>query len=195
MYGLRVLTRRCLLQTGLLGGVALALPPLGSAATPPDQDLAYLRLLIGVELLAGDFYSRALAAGKLDAASSALVRQMRSDERAHYDGLAALFTSLGQVPATAADIDFAYPRGATASRTSILHLAQKLESLALGAYLGAVQNLQTPDIRLPVGQIAANEAQHASAVAHALGAPPIGRAFAPALQIDAVSSALDLYES
>ena len=194
MYGWRVLTRRRFLHTGLVGGALLAVPPLAHAGAP-DSDLAYLRLLIGVELLTGDFYDRALAGGKLDPAASALAKQMRADERAHYDGLATLVTRLGQTPATAGDIDFTYPAGATASQGAILRLAQKLEALALGAYLGAVANVQTPQLRLPIGQIAANEAQHASALAHAVGAKPIGRAFAPSLQIDAVSAALDSYES
>jgi hypothetical protein len=189
----RVLTRRRLLQTGLLGGAMLAVPPLAHAAAP-DADVAYLRLLIGVELLTIDFYGRALATGKLDGTTGALVKQMRGDERAHYTGLATAFAGLGQVPATDADIDFIYPAGATASRAAILRLAQKLETLALAAYLGAVENVQTPSLRLPIGQIAANEAQHAGALAHVLGAPPIGHAFAPALQIDTVSAALDTYE-
>lgn len=189
-----MLTRRRLLQTGLVGGAVLAVPPLAHAAAP-DADLAYLRLLIGVELLTIDFYGRALATRKLDPTGGALMRQMHADERAHYNGLSAAVTGLGQTPATAGDIDFAYPAGATASRGAILKLAQKLEWLALGAYLGAVQNVQAPDLRLPIGQIAANEAQHGGALAHALGAPPIGRAFAPALQIDAVSAVLGRYES
>jgi len=183
-----VLTRRRLLHSGLVGGVVLAAPPLARAATP-DSDLAYLRLLIGVELLTADAYDTALAGGKLDAAASRLLRQARADERAHYAGLAVEVTSLGQVPATSDDIDFTYPAGSFASQTAILKLASRLEALALGAYLGAVQNVQTAQLRLPIGQIAANEAQHASAIARALGAQPIGRAFAPALQIDAVSAA------
>jgi rubrerythrin len=168
--------------------------PAAQAATP-DSDLAYLRLLIGVELLTADFYGRALASGKLDPPGTRLAKRIRADDRAHYRGLAALVTGLGQVPATAGDIDFTYPADALASRTSVLQLAQRLETLALGAYLGAVENVQTQQLRLPIGQIAANEAQHACAVAHRLGGHMIGPAFAPSLEIDAVSAALDGYES
>ena len=50
-------------------------------------------------------------------------------------------------------------------------------------------------MRLPIGQIAANEAQHASALAALGGRPAIGKAFAPALPIGAVSDALDEFES
>ena len=77
----------------------------------------------------------------------------------------------------------------------MLKLATSLETLTLGAYLGAVENIQTAQLRLPIGQIAANEAQHVSALADAAGKPIIGRPFAASLQIDAVSAALDAYES
>ena len=120
---------------------------------------------------------------------------MLADEHAHYQGLATLMTGAGQVPATSDDINFAYPKGSFDSEASIMKVADTLENLTLGAYLGAVQNVQTPQLRLPIGQIAANEAQHVSALAVSAGRPPIGRAFAPSLQIGAVSAALDAYES
>jgi hypothetical protein len=177
------------------GSAAAALTGAARAATPPDGDLSYLRLLIGAELLAADFQTKALASGKLSAASTATVKRMLADEKAHYTGLANLMAQSGQTPATADDIDFAYPKGSFDSEASILKLARRLEDVALGAYLGAVENVQTPQLRLAIGQIAANEAQHVSALAVASGKPVIGRAFGPALPIAAVSAALDVYES
>jgi len=115
---------------------------------------------------------------------------MRADDGAHYRGLANLMAQSGQTAATADDVDFSYPKG-----TPALELGWQLKQLSLGAYLGAVQWLQTPALRLPVGQIAANEAQHLSAFAHLLGKPLIGNAFATALPISTVSDALDRYES
>jgi rubrerythrin len=188
-----VLTRRALVRSSLAGG-ALLLAPLSARAASPDSDLAHLRLLIGVELLLGDFYDQALH-GSLDKPTAGLATHLRADEHAHYNGLATLLTGLGQVPATADDIDFTYPAGTFASQGAILKQASKLEAIALGAYLGAVENVQTPSLRLPIGQIAANEAQHASALAHAAGARLVGHAFAPSLQIGAVSDALSAYEA
>lgn len=180
----------------MLAGLGLlARPATANGAGVPDGDLAYLRLLIGVELLAADFQDRALASRKLAKTTASFVTQMRADEKAHYAGLAALLTGLGQTPATADDIDFSYPARTFAAERSILGLASTLESLAVGAYLGALGAIQTAQLRLPLAQMAANEAQHVSALAHALGRPVIGHAFAPALGIDAVSSALDRYES
>ena len=165
------------------------------AATPPDNDLAYLRVLVAGELLAADLQAKALASTKLSRHARAVISKMAADEKAHYAKLAQLVTAAGQPPATAGDIDFSYPKGSFASQAAILRLAAEVETLVLGAYLGAIENVETPELRLPIGEIAANEAQHAGALAALRGRTVIGRAFAPSLQIDAASAALDRFES
>lgn len=197
------LSRASLLRRSAVGGTALAVSggvfsavaQSAPAATPPDGDLAYLRLLVGAELLAVDFQTNALASGKLPTAQTAVVKQMVADEQAHYAGLSQLLLDAGQTPATAGDINFAYPKDTFASLAAIAKLAYELETLSVGAYLGAVQNVQTASLRLPIGQIAGNEAQHVSAVSSWVGKPAIGSAFAPAWSIAAVSDALDNFES
>ena len=184
------------MRCSLSGSAVSALASSAAAATISDNDLSYLRVLIGAELLDIDFQTQALASGKLDSASSALFKQMLGDENAHYRGLSNLMTGAGQVPATSDDITFTYPRGSFDSQASIMKLAASTwRTLTLGGYLGAVQNVQAPQLRLPIGQIAANEAQHVSALAVSAGRPAIGSAFVPSLQIDAVSAALDDYET
>jgi rubrerythrin len=175
----------------LIGGLAGR----AEAASVPDNDLAYLRLLVAAELLAADFQGRALARGKLNRRSRAVIGKMAADEKAHYAALARLVSAADQTPTTAGDIDFSYPNGSFASPTSVLKLAAEIEALVLGAYLGAIENIETGELRLPIGQIAANEAQHVSALAALRGRAVIGRAFAPSLQIDAASAALDRFES
>lgn len=197
------LSRAGLLRRGAAGSGALLLSgsavsvfaTAAGAATLPDNDLTYLRLLVGAELLAADFQAQAIASGKLTPALAGATKQMLADEKAHYNSLSTLITGAGQVPATSDDINFTYPKRSFGTEASMLKLASSIETLTLGAYLGAVENIQTAQLRLPIGQIAANEAQHVSAMAVAAGKPIIGRAFAPALQIDAVSAALDAYES
>jgi rubrerythrin len=197
-------SRAELLRRGAVGGGALlvsasglsALVGTAEAATPPDADLAYLRLLIAAELLAIDFQTHALASRRLrHDGAAALIKKMRDDENAHYTKLAAELTAAGQTPATSADIDFTYPKGTFRAQGSILKLAARLERLMVGAYLGAVENVETPDLRLSIGQIAANEAQHEGALAALAGRSVVGKAFAPAMQIGAVSGALGEYES
>jgi hypothetical protein len=191
--------RQSLSRSKLLvaGGVALlgSVSGRAAAAIPSDNDLSYLRLLVGAELLAADVQTRALSSRKLPRRSRAVLAKMAADEKAHYARLAQLVTAAGQTPATAGDIDFSYPKGSFASHAAVLNLAARIETLVLGAYLGAVENVEAADVRLSVGQIAANEAQHASALAQLRGRAVIGSAFAPVLQIDAASAALDRYES
>jgi hypothetical protein len=188
------------LRRGAGGGLAAAIAasPLAllaptAAAAPPDGDLAYLRLLVGAELLSIDFASRAQA--KLPPRAQGDFKRILQDERRHLDSISVQLRNAGQEPATASDIDFSYPKKTFASAGAILRHATAIEALMVGAYIGALASITTPELRLPLAQIAVNEAQHASAVAHWRGGPVIGAALAPALSMDAVSTALDRYES
>src|SRR3954463_5970024 len=147
------LTRRSL----LVSGAALALAPAAAGDTFGENDLAWLRLLVGTELLGGDFYATALAARKL---ASKHLRDALAAEGQHYALLAAQLSAGDATPATADDVDFSYPRGAFASSGSIAKLAGALESTFLGAYLGAVDGVQAPALKLPLARIAAAQAQH-----------------------------------
>ena len=129
------------MRRGVVGGGVLlasasglaAVAPVAAADTPPDSDLAYLRLLIAAELLAADFQTRALTGGKLRRdGAHALFRRIRADEKAHYTKLAGLLTAAGQTPATSDDIDFSYPKGSFKSQASIVRLAGRLEHLMVG---------------------------------------------------------------
>jgi rubrerythrin len=199
------ISRADLLRRGVVGGGVLlasasglaAVAPVAAADTPaPDSDLAYLRLLIAAELLAADFQTRALTGGKLRRnGAHGLFHRIRADEKAHYTKLAGLLTAAGQTPATSDDIDFSYPKGSFKSQASIVRLAGRLEHLMVGAYVGAIESVETPELRRPIGQIAANEAQHQGAFAALGGGPVVGKAFAPGLQMGAVSDVLDEFES
>ena len=195
-------SRAGLLRRGLVGGGAIvASGSLGSAVgsaaalAAPDGDLAAVRMLIGAELLAIDFQQQALTSGKLGARSAATLKRMHADEQAHYHGLANLMLQSGQPPATADDVNFAYPKGTFARESAILRLAAELEALQLGAYTGANASVQTPEVRMAIGQISTNESQHVAALAALAGKPIIGKPFGPALHADAVTAALDTYES
>lgn len=195
------LSRRGLLRLGAVSGAALLAPSSTAVAAKaadaptPDGDLANLRLLIGAELLAIDFHGRALATGKLHGRALATYRRSLADDRLHYATLAKLVREAGEAPATAADVDFTYPRRSFGTARSIHALGWRIETLLLGAYLGAVETMQTAALRLSVAQVATNEAQHLSALAPFAGKPTIGRPFPAALHADAVSTALDVFES
>ena len=163
-----------------------------ASAAVPDGDLADARLLVALERLSLDFYARAIGAG---GGSQLELRRARAAERRHYDVVAAVLTDAGQVPATAQDIDFSYPRGSFASSAAIARLGVRLEWLSLGAYLGAVRSLQTPLYREHAARAASSEAQHLSVFAGAVGGRRLGPPLPAALSIDRVSDALDAYTS
>ncbi len=182
--------RKKLFVLGASAGVAAAVPSFARAAAVPDGDLAYLRLLVAAELLKMDFEAEAAKV-----APSTTLARMRKADAAHYASLSTLITRAGEVPATADDIDFSYPNHSFNGPETVTALAGTLTELTLGAYLGAIENVQTASLRLPLGQIAANEAQQLSAIALLDGRDIIGHAFAPSLQIEAVSAELGRYES
>lgn len=197
------LSRAQLLARGTKGGAALVFAGsvAGSFAGPAqadqisDADLAYARLLVGAELLAADFYGHAIAAKQLDGEELNVLKRALFNEQEHYNSVAMILSGAGQPPAVAADIDFAYPKGSFASKASIAALGVTLETVLLGAYLGAVGGLQAPALKQPVARIAASEAQHLGAFTALTGRNPVGISFPAPLSIDEASDALDTYTS
>ena len=193
------ISRGTLLARGgaaLLAGSSLgALAGAAWAATPPDEDLAYARLFVASELLALDFYRQAIASTRFAGADLRSLWLARADERRHYQSAAEILTAAGQVPATAGDIDFTYPRGSFGSRRTIARLGVRLESLFVSAYLGAVGGYQTEALKELAARAAASEAQHLSVFAGEVGGRRVGTAFPRPLPIDKVSDVLDRYTS
>ena len=197
------ISRAQLFSRGLGGGVAVLVAGsagalfAGSAAADaiPDSDLAYARLLVGAELLAADFYARAIASKQFGGEGVADLQRALFNEREHYQSVAGILTGAGETPATAADFDFSYPPRSFRSRESIAKLGVLLETTFLGAYLGAVDGLQTAALKQPVARIAASEAEHLSVITRLSGAEPIGISFPVVLTIDEASNAMDAYAS
>jgi len=179
----------------LAGSFAGSLVDSAAADTIPDSDLAYARLLVGAELLALDFYARAIASKRLGPDALGYVRRARLNEREHYTRMSEILSSAGQTPAVASDFDFSYPKRAFASKSSIAKLGLSLEAAFMGAYLGAVDGLQTNALKQPAAQIAANEAEHLSVLMRLSGRSPIGIALPRPLTIDEASNALDVFTS
>ncbi len=191
-------SRAELMSRGVKGGAALLF--VGSAAgmlagaaaaALPDNDLAYVRLLVAAELLGADFYTNAKQAQPYGPAGSKALERALFNEGEHYTSLAAILTGAGQTPATADDIDFTYPSGSFDSTAAVTKLAVELETVFLGAYLGAVAAVQTASLKLPLATIAANQAQHLTTFSELLGRAPFDLSFPVALSIGDASDALD----
>lgn len=196
-------TRGGLLRRGAVGGGALlvsasglaAVAPAAFADAAPAGDLAYLRLLIAAELLACDFYGQVFVRGDLRRPDAVVARQIRADEHEHYSLLAAQLTAAGQTPATAADIDFTYPARTFASGRSVMRFARVLERVLAGAYIDALEHVQTPAYRVTMARVLASETQHHSALAALSGAQLISKRMPTPFRMDSMSNFLGRYES
>lgn len=182
-----VLSRRALLRTGVAGGLALGLAP--RALAVGDDDLALIRLGVGIELLSIAFYRRVLASGRFAAERGALTHVLEH-ERDHHR---ALVDVLGQAAPTGQDFAFGFPRGTFASRSSTAEAGIRLEATFLGAYLGAAAVLTDPALRSLVAPVAACEAAHLAFWRSVAGGSIPGRALPFALDIDQASTALAPY--
>jgi hypothetical protein len=186
---------------GAKGGAAVlaagsafgALAETARADTLPDGDLAYLRMLVATELLGGDFYKSAVAAQPYKGAAAKELKLARANEAHHYTTLSKILTDAGQTPATADDIDFTYPKSAFATTGGVTKLAVTLETLFLGAYLGAAAGIQSISLVQTIAQIAANQAQHLTVFSQLLGRPGFKAAMPTPLPIDMVTQALAAY--
>src|SRR3954470_4038181 len=159
----------------LVAGAALAFAPAAAGADPlGDDDLAWLRLLIGAELLGADFYATAIAAHELGAKH---LKDALAATKQGYTLLAGFVTGANATPASADDFDFAYQRGAFATSGSIAKLAVALESTFLGAFLGAVDGTQSPALNGPLARLPAAHAQHLAVFKQLLGGHPLRPAY------------------
>lgn len=196
------ITRGQFLGRGAKGGAALfvagtALAEFAdtAAAALPLSDTAYVRLLVGAELLALDFYTQAINAAVTGPAVTKYLKLAYFNEQQHYQSIAGILSGEGVTPAVANDITFTYPSGTFASEKSILALAEQLEATIVGAYAGAVGGIQTTSLLTGLAQIAACEAQHLSYFTVASGGKAFSLSFPPALSIEQSSNALAAYSS
>ena len=160
-------TRAQFLSRGAKGGLALVAGGslLGLAqgtalgATSTDADIA--KLAATAELLAIDFYTRAIAAKRLKGDELGYLASALENERAHYAALKGVLKS--QTPA---GLRFKYPAGAFASRHSVGALGQALETAFVGAYMGAVTALKSNELKGVAAEIGACESRHLSVVSN-----------------------------
>ena len=196
------MTRADVLRRGTLGGLtlgiagslaALAAPraAAGGEEPPSEEDLAIVRMGAAAELLAIDFYNRALASRRFTAAERGYLGAARNAERNHY---AALAVALGDAaPPLADDFQFTYPPRSFKTPERIVALGVKLETIFVGVYLGAAQALVDPTLRLVASQIAAAEARHAGVIDSMAGLIAAGSAFPAALDVEQATAALAPY--
>ena len=119
------------------------------------DDVAIAKLAATAELLAIDFYGRAIKSGKFKGDQLGYLAAAQTNERDHYAALAKVLGS-----AAPKGLKFKYPAGTFDSVKSMAGIGVALETAFVGAYLGAVTAFKNPKFKGVAATIGANEAQH-----------------------------------
>ena len=167
------------------GGSVLGLAAGQASAATASGDVAIAKLAATAELLAVDFYSRAISSRKFVGDEREYLIDARKNERDHY---AALARVIGR--GAPKGLRFQYPDGAFASRKSIAKLGVALETAFVGAYLGAVTALKSNDLKGVAAQIGASESQHLSVFSEIALDDPVGISFPKALTAKQATAAV-----
>jgi hypothetical protein len=138
------------------GGTVLGLAQ-GTAFGAMSSDADIAKVAATAELLAIDFYTRAIASKKLTGDELSYLVGAKGNEVAHYNALKGVLKS-----ATPSGLSFKYPSGSFNSRTSIGKLGEALETAFVGAYMGAVTSLQSNELKAVAAEIGACESRHLS---------------------------------
>ena len=140
-----------------------AFAPAAFADTSPAGDLAYLRLLIAAELLAVDFYGQALERAIEAGRALSRGRFVPTSRALHTPRCAAR-----RQPADARDgrrHRLLVPAARSQAAGSVVRFARELERVLVGAYIDALEHVQTPAYRETMARILASETQHHCALA------------------------------
>ena len=137
-----------------------AMPQMAASA----GDLEIVRFALQMEQLEAAFYAQVVGAHQkrayLTARQFELTQQIAAAEAAHVSALQAVLTGANQSAPDAPA--FAFPAEVFLSPITFSRLAYTLEEIGIGAYLGAVGNIQSDEIRRAAASIYGAEAQHAA---------------------------------
>ena len=170
------------------GGSVLGLAQGTALGATASGDVAIAKLAATAELLAMDFYTKAIASKQLKGDELSYLAGALGNEKAHYDALKGVLGS-----ATPKGLTFKYPSGSFASRSSIGKLGEALETAFVGAYMGAVTALKSNDLKGVAAEIGACESRHLSVLTNIasnsiIPAPNLPQVFTAAQATKAVSA-------
>ena len=142
-----------LVLAGATGGIFAAVE--GVAWSQSTGDVQPLQAAYTAESLAVFVYGAAIKSKKFEGGSLSYLRAALANERAHRDFLG---EALGSAKPTG--LKFQIPSRFTKSSGTLLQLGETLEAAFVAAYLGAVETLDSNDLKVVAAKVAANEASH-----------------------------------
>jgi rubrerythrin len=166
----------------LLGGSAVFLAACGSSKTTPsggasaggtaDADVAILNSALDLENMAIFVYTNGARLLRGDALKAG--KTFLGHEKAHAQGISRAIQDLGGTPNKP---KAAYDVSKPSNQIETLKLAEKIENVAVAAYIDAIPKLSDPKLRATAAAIATTEAEHIAVLRKALGHRAIPTAF------------------
>jgi hypothetical protein len=145
-------------------------------ATAAELDIVTLGGLLRFERHCAAVYSLATAA--LHGTALDVAVTLLEHEREHARAVAGAIHDLGGTPAPAADFaEWAIATTLARGRGPALGVLERLEQQSVGAYLDAVEQISTEDVRVTVAAILGAEAEHLALVRGEAGRPQLGPPF------------------
>jgi hypothetical protein len=141
---------------GALGVGILAAPALGA---PSEQDLAWVRFGITVEVASAAYYRQARGTGFFSNHERRTLERATAAQHAHVKALRQTLIDAREAPIDPADLEVAFPDGSFDSRARTLSLGRRLGGNAVHAYLGAVTTVSDSAFRRVLGQVLASSAE------------------------------------
>jgi rubrerythrin len=175
---------RATLAAGATYGALSATPYITKALAAGTSDVDILNYALTLEYLESAFYTEGVKQVKgLSGEELKLAKEIRDNEDAHVEALAATVKKLGGTPAKKPTLDFG---GAFASRAAFLKTANVLEDAGVSAYNGAAPLITSKDVLAAAGSIVQVEARHAALIRLVRGKPPAPLAFDKSADMDAI---------
>ena len=184
--------RRFLVGTVGASALSVGTPWLAAAGAATEDELAYANFGASVELLAKDFYTRALDAKTASGAGVAVLKKGRSAAAQHAKALADLLVGAGDAAPVEEDFAFEWPASAFASRESMVKTGLDVLRSLLGVYQSASAAVLDPSYRVLYASLAASLGQQVAALS-ALS-PRVGvEPFPVAMDLETATASLEKY--
>ncbi|HEX8465346.1 MAG TPA: ferritin-like domain-containing protein [Abditibacterium sp.] len=211
------LSRRALLRCAAWGGAATSLVALAAparaqtapaatpapaappaAAAPPAisaSDLEIAGFALGLERLEASFYNQIVSAHNtrafLDNRLIEVAREIAANEASHVTALESLISGAGgTLPAA---VTYRFPANVFISPVAFAWFGHTLEDIGIGAYLGAVGQIKSGDIRRAAASIYGAETRHATILRLLGGFPVAPRYFESPLSVPQVQGLIAPY--
>ena len=159
---------------GLAAGATVAFGGLASPAAAQrvsKRDIAILNYALTLEYLQSDFYTETERVAAVQGQAARAARVVGAVERAHVDAFQKL---LGKKAVKKPAFDF---RGTTEDQQAFLKTAVAFEDLAVAAYKGQADRIESDAVLAAAISIHSVEARHAAWMRHLFGIQPAANAF------------------